>query len=141
MRTSRPTLFWVSEQMLLIPRMSGKKSRRHLASKRFTAETRKRSTSERLGTKSGHRPDDQLHIKCKATIYFVAILVYIIFPCLNKFSLRLIFGASEEKFQTVIRFFPGYAWHEKGLQRQKGAGPLVRSQEQRALLVPVINRG
>ena len=35
---------------------------------------------------------------------------------------------------------PGHALHEKGLQRQKGVGPLVSSQEQRALLVPVINR-
>ena len=35
---------------------------------------------------------------------------------------------------------PGNALHEKGLQRQKGVGPLVSSQEQRALLVPVINR-
>ena len=31
--------------------------------------------------------------------------------------------------------------HEKGLQRQKGVVPLVSSQEQRALLVPLINRG
>ena len=30
--------------------------------------------------------------------------------------------------------------HEKGLQRQIGVGPLVSSQKQRALLVPVINR-
>ena len=35
---------------------------------------------------------------------------------------------------------PGHALHEKGLQRQKGVVPLVGSQEQRALLVPVINR-
>ena len=35
---------------------------------------------------------------------------------------------------------PGHALHEKGLQRQKGVGPLVSSQEERALLVPVINR-
>ena len=31
--------------------------------------------------------------------------------------------------------------HEKGLQRQKGVVPLVGSQKQRALLVPLINRG
>ena len=37
-------------------------------------------------------------------------------------------------------FIPGHALHEKGLQRQKGVGPLVGSQERRALLVPVINR-
>ena len=36
--------------------------------------------------------------------------------------------------------FPGHALHEKGLQRQKGVVPLVGSQEQRALLVPLINR-
>ena len=36
---------------------------------------------------------------------------------------------------------PGHALHEKGLQRQKGIVPLVGSQEQRALLVPLINRG
>ena len=37
-------------------------------------------------------------------------------------------------------FIPGHALHEKGLQRQKGGGPLVGSQEQRALLVPLLNR-
>ena len=40
-----------------------------------------------------------------------------------------------------IMYFPGHALHEKGLQRQRGVGPLVSSQEERALLVPVINRG
>ena len=35
---------------------------------------------------------------------------------------------------------PGHALHEKGLQIQIGVVPLVGSQEQRALLVPVINR-
>ena len=40
-------------------------------------------------------------------------------------------------FYTVI---PGHALHEKGLQRQKGVGPLVSSQEHRALLVPQLNR-
>ena len=39
-----------------------------------------------------------------------------------------------------FNIFPGHALHEKFLQRQKGVVPLVRSQEQRALLVPVINR-
>ena len=34
--------------------------------------------------------------------------------------------------------FPGHALHEKDLQRQKGDSPLVSSQEQRELLVPVI---
>ena len=37
--------------------------------------------------------------------------------------------------------FPGHAFHEKGSQRQIGVGPLVSSQEERALLVPLINRG
>ena len=36
--------------------------------------------------------------------------------------------------------FPGHALYEKGLQRQKGIGPLVGSQERRALLAPVLNR-
>ena len=35
---------------------------------------------------------------------------------------------------------PGHALHEKGLQSQKGDGPLVSSQEQKALLVLLINR-
>ena len=37
--------------------------------------------------------------------------------------------------------FPGHALHEKGLQRQKGVGTLVSSQERRAFAVPRINRG
>ena len=36
--------------------------------------------------------------------------------------------------------FTGHALHEKGLQRQTGVGTLVSRPEQRALLVPVINR-
>ena len=40
----------------------------------------------------------------------------------------------------TLRLVPGHALHEKGLQLQKGVVPLVGSQEQRALLVPVINR-
>ena len=36
--------------------------------------------------------------------------------------------------------FTGHALHENGLQRQKCVGPLVSSQEQRALLVPRLNR-
>ena len=35
---------------------------------------------------------------------------------------------------------PGHALHEKGLQRQIGFGPLVNSQERRALAVSVVNR-
>ena len=35
---------------------------------------------------------------------------------------------------------PGHALHEKGLQIQIGDGPLVSSQEQRAAVVPQINR-
>ena len=38
------------------------------------------------------------------------------------------------------RLFPGHALHEKGLQRQQGGGPLVGSQERRALLGPLISR-
>ena len=35
---------------------------------------------------------------------------------------------------------PGHAWHEKSLQRQQAVGPLVNSQEQTALLVPLVVR-
>ena len=35
---------------------------------------------------------------------------------------------------------PGHALHEKCLQRQKGVVPLVGSQEQRALIAPLVNR-
>ena len=45
--------------------------------------------------------------------------------------------------QTHHRFFcvvPGHALHEQGLQGQKGVGPLFGSQEERALIVLVINR-
>ena len=41
---------------------------------------------------------------------------------------------------TLISEIPGHALHEKGLQRQKGVVPLFGSQEQSALLVPLINR-
>ena len=40
----------------------------------------------------------------------------------------------------MVHGVPGHALHEKGLQRQKGDGPLVSSQEHRALLVPRLNR-
>ena len=40
-----------------------------------------------------------------------------------------------------IGFFLGHALHEKGLKRQKGVVPLVGRQEQRALLVPLIESG
>ena len=41
----------------------------------------------------------------------------------------------------ILRYsIPGHALHEKGLQRQKGVGPLVSSQERRAAVVPVISR-
>ena len=45
-------------------------------------------------------------------------------------------GAPFSKYNEI----PGRALHEKGLQQQKGVGPLVSGQEQRALLVLVINR-
>ena len=43
--------------------------------------------------------------------------------------------------QALFVPVPGHALHEKGLQRQIGVGTLVRSQERRAIAVPVINRG
>ena len=36
---------------------------------------------------------------------------------------------------------PGHALHEKGLQTQKGVGPLVSSQEERGLLALVVKCG
>ena len=51
-----------------------------------------------------------------------------------------VFRALRERSSTE-RNFPGHALHEKGFQRQKGDGPLVSSQEQRALFFPVIKRG
>ena len=35
---------------------------------------------------------------------------------------------------------PGYALHGKNLQKQTGVGPMVSSQERRALFVPRFNR-
>ena len=43
--------------------------------------------------------------------------------------------------QWAVIMIPGHALHKKGLQRQKGVVPLVSSGEERALLVPLINRG
>ena len=39
-----------------------------------------------------------------------------------------------------MKKIPGHALHEKGLQKQKGVGPLVSNQERRAHRVPRINR-
>ena len=40
----------------------------------------------------------------------------------------------------LIQPVPGHALHEKGLQKQRGVGSLVSSQERRAGFVPRINR-
>ena len=47
----------------------------------------------------------------------------------------------EQELELSVKRIPGHALHGKGLQRQKGVGPLVSSQEKRALLVPLINCG
>ena len=57
----------------------------------------------------------------------------------NCFKFRAEFRPKRSVREIVL--IPGHALHEKGLQRQKGAGPLVSSQEERALLVLLINRG
>ena len=49
-------------------------------------------------------------------------------------------GSSQSVSGASRCHFPGHALHEKNLQRQIGVGTLVSSQEQRALLIPVINR-
>ena len=58
-------------------------------------------------------------------------------------EIRTMFRAADQ-WTVLLLFllpvFPGHALHEKGLQRQIGIGPLVGSQERRALLVPVLNR-
>ena len=41
---------------------------------------------------------------------------------------------------AALGVIPGHALLEKGLQRQKDDGPLVSIQEDRAFLVPLINR-
>ena len=50
------------------------------------------------------------------------------------------FAAKYAAFQSLQRKFPGHAWHEKSLQRQACARPLVRSQERRATVVLPRNR-
>ena len=42
---------------------------------------------------------------------------------------------------SLVRAFPGYALHEKGLQRQKGVGTFVSIQERREHFAPPIKRG
>ena len=64
------------------------------------------------GTKTTSRPADKPVINCLSTARCVPPSVYI----------------------------PGHALHENGLQRLKSVGRLVSSQEERALLVPLINR-
>ena len=59
-------------------------------------------------------------ISCYQSVYSIIIIIILI---------------------TFVIIIPGHALHEKGLQRQKNVGPLVGSQEQRALLVPLITRG
>ena len=49
-------------------------------------------------------------------------------------------GMSENLETNDAEMYKRHALHEKGLQREKGVVPLVGSQEQRALLVPLINR-
>ena len=56
-------------------------------------------------------------------------------------ALRCYRGWTEGTPPQICKEIPGHALHEKGLQRQKSVGPLVSSQEQRALLVPRLNRG
>ena len=63
---------------------------------------------------------------------------------IEQISTKLRMGLSRFGLNLVDFFYqnfiPGHALHEKSLQKQKSIGPLVRSQEQRALLVPRINR-
>ena len=55
-------------------------------------------------------------------------------------NLSKLYARGSQSVSGVPQYhFPGHALHEKGLQRQ-GVVALVSSQEQRALLVPLINR-
>ena len=45
----------------------------------------------------------------------------------------------ERRFFCYCQVLPGHTLHEKGKQRQTGFAPLFVSQDQRALLVPIIN--
>ena len=58
-----------------------------------------------------------------------------------KFWNRLVVLSGIMAILENMSLFPGHALREKGLQRQKGVGPLVSSKEQRALLVPLVNCG
>ena len=50
------------------------------------------------------------------------------------------FEAEVGFFNEATGLFSGHALREKGLQKQKGAGPMVSSREQRAAVVPPMNR-
>ena len=57
-------------------------------------------------------------------------------PSINSGS----FHTARSRENGEQNFIPGHALHEKGLQRQMGAGTLVNSQERRAAVVPRFNR-
>ena len=48
---------------------------------------------------------------------------------------------TKQTLGLINAYVPRHALHEQGLQGQWGVGTLVRSQERRAAVVPVVNRG
>ena len=50
-------------------------------------------------------------------------------------------GADSSRDTANKPIIPGHVLHKKGLRGQKGVGPLVSSQKEKELAVPVINRG
>ena len=65
-------------------------------------------------------------------------------PCMKRVyrnqKMPVYWSAARWEKALLVLLIPGHALHEKGLQRHKGVVPLFGSQEQSALLVPVINR-
>ena len=92
--------------------------------KGFTYIRRRRPTAQRPGgqKESGRRLADKL------------LIIHLSTNRCAPLSISIYIGF------VLFVLFPGHALQEKGLQRQKGVGPLVSSQDERALLVPVINR-
>ena len=121
--------------------------------KRFTETNWRRSTRQQPGTKIASRPADKPRINRSLTADFV--------PSFGLHKISLVRASGETFKQCVLdvwegtrepcfldRIFcrrpcpalPRHALHEKSLQRHKGVGPLVSSQKQRALIVPLMNR-
>ena len=69
--------------------------------------------------------------------------IALLFPLINRLQTScqplILFPHSVYITFCLFVLLLGHALHEKGVQRQKGDSPLVSSQKERALLVPLIN--